>query len=1242
MNTISMKGMVQFRMKWLTFFIILLFCASFMPPTGGCPLLWSYSIEGISAFSVSDNGDYMVVGCEDGWYYTFDTYGNLVGSGQVPDAVASLDIADTGDFILAFLDEYTFCTREGVQLSSVVYDNVQDVSVSSDGMFSLACSNQNVLVNQGTSMVVELEVSSKSPFGVISPDGTTACAASDADVIVFEISEYIDRWVYEAQGKINHLFVSEDGKKIIFSAAGTITYINVEIKKSRTIDVGSSLVSMAATPTGDKVLAATGSELIWLEGISIINRLDKEGIQFLSLSEDGSLVITGENSTVQVMTCDGTPLFTYDVKDSITALEMSSKDLLVVCTKTSIHTFQLFEEIQPNTHVIPTASRTILPLTSSIEEVWSLPVMKNADFYTGDVNGDGEPEIVLREKTVMKIIDGDGTTLLEKDFGRKFALEYLLDVDGDTICEIPLILSGAKFRFAVYELGEDNLEYYYLDELNKGLPLYDAEVRPLAVIDSNNDGNPEILAGIGVGYSCKPRGIVSIDYASGDMVWFYQSGTGPMSHAIADINGDGSLEIVTGSMAPCTCPDDEEYPDCDSYVTVLSITGEELWKADMGHGYLRITVSTEDINESEGTEIIEYGYNASEDWGDISIFSCDGKRLYNREFDYSIIPGAVLDIDGDGYKEIVAADTRGYLTVYTGELQEKSRVFVTDDINTTAQVYVNDFNGDGFLEIFLILKKELFIFDKNLSIIWQKEFPEQIWWGMANFSQCKNTLLVGSDKLYAFSYADKDAPCPLWTITERKLTEKGTENFDLGESAFKVGEYRVSRSHYEVALDCFSDLEDEEMEALISEEIERVSDIIFKLDVKMGMIFLVVCDVGLSIFLVYSWFTKRWSRLGEGALLLSLPVLLGLFQVYSALTDYLQVFVTYAVPSFIGATALILRENILGFARTVAGILSGHKDMRVLSIVKSDGSYRVSVESIEEKFRPVKESKLVLFPQETRDDLIKRVNFMTGVLNQFSSTSIPEMSLSYAEDVLRKAGKVIYQNFIPEDFSDILKAKFLFLEVEDPEIPWELMYADNFFAVKYAVSRRIVTTDKVRIRHMSRKRGKRALVICDPTDTLPGAQAECEIVYKRLNQKMDTIFLEGEHAHARRVANLFGQEFDIIHFAGHMENGLVLSDGVMTPEEVREYIVGTPVVFVNGCKSEDLARAFLLGGAMAYVGTIYPVHDRSAAAIAADFYDLCLRYRIGEALRRARVLHVGKDLVWASLVMYGDPTLKLL
>ncbi|MBU7047796.1 MAG: hypothetical protein HXS54_15275, partial [Theionarchaea archaeon] len=379
-----MKGMVQSRMNWIKLFIISLFCALIVPPIGCCPLLWSYSIEGISAVSVSDNGDYIGVGCEDGWYYIFDMYGTLVGSGYVPDAVVSLDIADTGDFILGFLNEYTFCTKEGVQRSSVVYNDVQDVSISKDGLLSLACFDTNVLINSGTSMVQELEVSSKNPFGVISPDGTTACAASDAGIIVFEISEYIDMWSYGASDIIKHLFVSSNGKKIVFSAKNEITYMDVKKREPRTVDVDSSVVSMAATLTGDKVLAATDKELIWLEGTSIIRKLDSGGIQFLSLSEDGSIAITGKDSTVQVITDDGVPLFTYDFEDPIIALEMSStKDLLVVCTKTSINTFQLFEKTQPNTNVFFPASRKTLPLTSPLEEVWSLPIEKNAYFYTG-------------------------------------------------------------------------------------------------------------------------------------------------------------------------------------------------------------------------------------------------------------------------------------------------------------------------------------------------------------------------------------------------------------------------------------------------------------------------------------------------------------------------------------------------------------------------------------------------------------------------------------------------------------------------------------------------------------------------------------------------------------------------------------------------------------------------------------------------------------------------------------------
>jgi len=1237
-TTKSMKGMAWSRIKWVRMVFVLLVFALIVP-TGGCPVLWSYSIEGITCLSVSESGNYVAVGCQDGWYYIFDTWGNRVGSGHVQDAVVSLDIADTGDLIVGFSDEYTFCTVEGVQLSSVGYGDVRDVSISSDGKSSLACSRKNVLINLGTSMVLELEVSSDSPFGVISSDGTVACAASDTDLIVFEIFEDdIDWWSHEVGKEIKHLFVSADGEKIIFSTTNTIRYLDTETKELKSIDTDSVVLGMAATPTGDVTVVATENELIWLKGKSIMSRLDGDGqIHVLSLVDD-SLAVTGKDNTIQVITSDGTLLFTYEVESPVKALEIC-QDLLVVCTENSIYTFQLFQKVYTSTNFIPTASRKSLPLTSPIEEVWSIPIAKNSYFFTADIDADGFTEILLKEGTKLILLDGNGNVESVRDIGRKFGVEYLLDVDGDTTLEIPLISASTKFRFSVYDWKDDSTRNYYLDPLNKGIPFHDAQVTPRAVIDSNGDGNLEMLAAVGVGYSCKPRGMASIDYESGEIIWFCQRGTGPMSMTVQDINGDGSVEIVLGSMAPCTCPDDEEYPDCDVYVTALSITGEELWEVPMGHGFRRIAVSAADVDESKGIEIIEFGYNASENWGNITVLNCHGEYLYTHEFDYSIIPGAIGDIDGDGTKEIVIADTRGYLTMYTGDLQVKSIKFITDDINTQARLHLNDFDGDGFLEIFLALERELFIFDKDLNVLWKEEFPDFVRLEIVNFFQCKNTILVLSDKLYAFEYKTGDSPCPLWEITERTLTEEGTYYKNEAASAFAAGEYRISKFHYESALDRFEKLENQEMVDYLSERIKEISTIISKQNVKIGMIFLAVCDGGLLIFLLSYWIFRRlWSRLGEGALLLSLPVLLGLFQVHSAHEEYLQVFVRYAVPSLIGSVALVFRQNILGFARTIAAILSGHKGMLVLSIVKADHSYRVSIESIEERFSPVKESRKVTFSEQTKKDLIRKVEYMMDVLGQVPSR---DHTSDYVEGILRETGAEIYQNVIPKDFSDILKTKFLFLEVEDTEIPWELMYSDNFFALTYAVSRRIVSPDPVHIRE-KRTRKRRALIISDPLENLPDAKTECEIVSKRLKQKMDTVFVEGHNASVRRVVNLFGQGFDIIHYAGHVDNGFVLSDGVITPEEVREFIVGKPVVFVNGCKSEELAEAFLLGGAMAYVGTLHPVHDTSAAGIAADFYDFCLQYRIGEALRRAREYHVNDGVIWASLVMYGDPTLKLL
>jgi WD40 repeat protein len=1228
-----MKDQKWTQMKW-KILVIALLCASLLPVTGSSQ--WSYTIHGITAFSVSESGDFMAVGCEDGYYYIFDSYGNNTGHGKVPEAVISLDIADTGELLIGSDAGHTFCTKEGYHSSGYRSYPVRTVSLSSDGTFSLVCSMLNLYISIETSMLQQLEIAGSFPFGVVSSDGSLACAASGNTLFISRGDGFQD---YALDEEVRHLFVSNDGKRVIFSNK-KIGYFDTEKEKISTKDVGSPIETMAATPTGDIILVSTKSHLIWLKNQSVISEIPySEGnISCISLSEDGSLAAVGQDNTVQIITIEGTVLATYTFESPILASSLCTTHL-TVCTDRSLHRYY-FQEKKTNTRFYEIPSRKSLPLTSPLEEVWSLPVKQKAFFFTGDMNGDGINDIMLIEGSTMSLLDEKGTKKITKELLRAFSQVKSLNFDGDTLQEFSVRFSATEFTFSVYDfMDESTRDYQFIPEVST--PPYKGAVIPFAVFDCDNDGNKEILASIWLSFYCYPRGVIAFDYESGDVEWFYQIGAGLWPDVVEDIDGDGKTDIVMGSTAACNCGD--EVPDCDARVVALSSTGEELWMVSLGYGYKRVAACADDINDEEGLEVIGFGYEASENWGSLFVLDCSGEYLYKSEVDYSVYPGAIGDIDGDGHKEIVAADYRGYLSVFTADLELKSEKFM-GSIDSQVRILLNDINGDGFCEILLGTEKELYILDRNLNITWKREFTDKITFAVTNFSCCKNTVLVLSDKLYAFSYEDREeSPCPLWVVTERTLSEEGKKYLDKAESLFAVEDYRGSKTDFEHALAVYRDLEDQEKITSILTKMTELNKTIFKLDVRIGAIILGACDIFLPILLVYYWITrKKWYRFLESAFLLSLPILPGLLQVYYTDEGYVLAFLKYFIPFSILCVAVLLRQNIIGFTRTIQALMGGHKNMLVLSIVKSDGSYKVSVEGIEEKFRPVKESREVVFPEEMKKELIRKAEFMTGVIGQCSSARTQEMSISYGEGVLKDVGKVIYQNFIPEDFSDILKAKFLLLEVEDPDIPWELMCDDNFFAVKYAVSRRIITTDKVITRH-KQTRGRRALIISDPHENLPGAQIERDIVYGRLKQKMETILVEGNDASTKKVANLFGQGFDIIHFAGHVEEGLLqLSDGAMTPEEVKDFMAGTPVVFVNGCKSEDLAKAFLLGGAMAYVGTIHPVHDGSAADIAADFYDFCFEYRIGEALRRARICHMGKNLVWASLIMYGDPTLKLL
>jgi CHAT domain-containing protein len=99
------------------------------------------------------------------------------------------------------------------------------------------------------------------------------------------------------------------------------------------------------------------------------------------------------------------------------------------------------------------------------------------------------------------------------------------------------------------------------------------------------------------------------------------------------------------------------------------------------------------------------------------------------------------------------------------------------------------------------------------------------------------------------------------------------------------------------------------------------------------------------------------------------------------------------------------------------------------------------------------------------------------------------------------------------------------------------------------------------------------------------------------------------------------------------ECGLIFREGVLTSAGFSGVLDGLPVVFSNASETgllspeqgaagvlwTGVAASFLAGGAVNYLGSMWPVFDESSRRIAQFFYErLCAGEPIGEALRQAR------------------------
>ncbi|MFQ5859203.1 MAG: CHAT domain-containing protein, partial [Anaerolineae bacterium] len=340
----------------------------------------------------------------------------------------------------------------------------------------------------------------------------------------------------------------------------------------------------------------------------------------------------------------------------------------------------------------------------------------------------------------------------------------------------------------------------------------------------------------------------------------------------------------------------------------------------------------------------------------------------------------------------------------------------------------------------------------------------------------------------------------------------------------------------------------------------------------------------------------------------------------------------------------------------------------VLYIFRADDTYTVSLET--PTGSPSVLAGTVSVPTGDRLDVLAALERVVG------SGPSPE---PFKPDAVASAGRLMYSLFLPRTVQSFLRTWDgpLTISTNDPAIPWELLHdGQAFLGIKHAVGRRLISGRTPPRRAVMRRKRPTFLFIADPRGDLEGAAAEAQHLVATLSRRgFPCDLLLAERASYLNVQEALGAgRYDVIHYAGHArfgeddaeESALELAqDRLLPASQIERVLRGAPLLFLNACLSgragvqdtapapqtylgaaaESLASAFIFGGARAFIGALWSVHDVGSRAFAATLYDRVLAGDpVGEALRATRrhlLQERPAEATWASFVLYGDPTYRL-
>ncbi len=234
-----------------------------------------------------------------------------------------------------------------------------------------------------------------------------------------------------------------------------------------------------------------------------------------------------------------------------------------------------------------------------------------------------------------------------------------------------------------------------------------------------------------------------------------------------------------------------------------------------------------------------------------------------------------------------------------------------------------------------------------------------------------------------------------------------------------------------------------------------------------------------------------------------------------------------------------------------------------------------------------------------------------------------------------------------------------------PDVPWELLrVGDEYLCERFAVGRIHFEGDGAPCD--AGPTGDTAIqfgVVSNPDFSLPGTVREADLLQRLCRPNDGVVTSVQSHRVTREQLLNSCETSDWLHFAGHATRdesgqlGWQLVDGHFGAADIATAGLSRwpRFVFAHACASAEpdscddglasMAHAFLSAGVRHFLGTTVPVLDEPCREFAGTVYESILRHEsIGIAVRTARraLRDAHGNLLWATYVLYGDPTTILL